>query len=213
MAWNIRGSRCCILHIPKTAGCWVADSLRHAGLVLIPVRCGDSHVRHATWWHLRDRRLKLSQERTVVFVRHPVAWWQSVWQWIDTDKGDPARINKEVWHPFHVAKLQRGLSFPEFVETTFERQPAFFSRMCEWYTGPPGCRKISHIGKQESIAKDLIRLLQAVGAGLTKEQEKAVLKFRLNMVNASAGGVDCPKWVNRLICEQERAVLDRWKYE
>jgi len=193
----------------------VHSALQVAGLRVVPVRSPGSHVRHATWAHLRDRRHHYSIERTFTFVRHPVPWMKSVWRWINTEPGNPARIDQHVWHPFHCARLVPGTTFTDFVVDVYGKQPAWFTRMCEWYIGPPGHDRVPHIGKQERLAADLLRILQATGHNLDKKQIRQVKLFGKQHVNTTRqfGTVECEPWVIEMIIDQEREMMERFEYE
>lgn len=212
MAWHIAGRKACFLHIPKTGGSWVHEALQVAGFKVVAIRSPESHVRHATWNHLRDTRLRFSIERTFTFVRHPVDWWKSVWRFVNTTLGDPARIDQHVWHPFHCAMLKRGTTFADFVQDVYSVQPAWFTRMVEWYVGPIGGEFVKHIGRQESLVADLLRILKEIEVGLVPNQVQKIKRYGKRQVNSTRqfGQVDCEPWLIDLIEQQERPVIERW---
>lgn len=136
---------CQILHIPKCGGKWVQQALEAGG-----VQYTEWHVAHATRPH--------KDLPAVAFVRHPLTWWQSLWRY-RMGRGWPG---DEV--PFRVAGEPYNLeplfsdSFAKFAQNVLRDCPGYCGRIFELFVGP-----VAFIGRQESLAGDLVRALQMFG--------------------------------------------------
>jgi hypothetical protein len=193
------------IHVPKTAGQWVAEALENAGVEtepLGPVHASPDEV-------LEDRRCG-SRPVVFTFVRDPLTWYQSMWahrmdeEWEPID--DPEWFSQawiDVWEDF--TRSTRSDRFEDFVENALERYPrGFVSSLYARYTS--GC---THIGRQETIVDDVVRILELAGEefdgerlartkpknvrGSTKWRQKAAaytpeLADRIRRVEAGAFG-------------------------
>jgi hypothetical protein len=184
------------LHIPKTGGTWVTQALMEQGLV----RCsfGDKHADMVRVLHpltftpigrtrlrtFAKRLLSLPRRRAVVrsdfrfcFVRHPTAWYESYWKWQRTgapyhgrwnvwgDEADPVRR----WHALAALNYVRDEDFNGFVRRAVARRPGFVSELFGWYTQAG----IGFVGKQESLADDLVRVLRRLNVAFDENRLRA----------------------------------------
>jgi hypothetical protein len=147
------------VHIPKSAGQWVAQTLNNAGLIV-----GTLGVVHASPDEIRHELA--FQQRSIVFtiVRHPLSWYQSIWvhrmneNWLPMD--DPNWFTPrwmDIWAEF--TKHCQASRFDEFVRKCITYFPnGFVSTLYEVYT--EGC---SFVGKQERLVEDLLKVLKLAG--------------------------------------------------
>lgn len=200
------------LHVPKTGGSWVRDTLKACGLLADDQP--DYHV-HAdmlrvmnksffqrdsqTMAYLFGRRMEkifrpmgLFRSRveepeldafTFCFVRHPLRWYESVWRagsrsgvytmtedqlqkFVATQR-DP-RMRE--WHPFNEIRPCYREDFNAMMREINRQCPGYVSRIFSAYT----TSRIDFVGKQESLADDLVRVLQQLNVNFdeTRLREK-----------------------------------------
>ena len=128
------------LHVPKTGGKWVAEVLSR--LDLIERKLGKKHD---------DTNHLDCLDYTFCFVRHPFNWYES-WFKYQTALGWLEFGNADEWHPCRDLNGLGGLNFESFLSDVLTYRPGFVSRMYSGY-------QADFIGKQESLADDLIRVL------------------------------------------------------
>jgi len=128
------------LHIPKTGGKWVQQALQAGGVEFEEWSVTHCDVRSAPY----------PERFTFSFVRNPLTWWQSVWRYGMVRK----TRNQSIWPPFRETLL--GESFGEFIEDVLAEHNGLCSRVFANFTG-------QFVGKQESLAEDLVRALTAAG--------------------------------------------------
>lgn len=147
------------IHIPKTAGQWVASALEHMGLAT-----GHLGVVHASPDEIRSE--PAFQQRPVVFtmVRHPLLWYPSMWahrmdeNWSPVDDPDwftPRWV--DTWASF--TESCRSDTFDDFVHKCTARFPSgYVSMLYDAYT-----RDCTFVGRQENLAQDLVKALELSG--------------------------------------------------
>lgn len=163
-----------VLHIPKTAGNWVAHVLRESRL--IRSRVGHKHADVArTMFAMMPRRARaLSGRRSGIvpgrrarietpfiftFVRNPLSWYESWYKYQSQDSrgweefGTPGQLSD--WHPNSILNGLGHRDFNVFVERVVEERPGYVTELFFAYTSP----EVSFVGKQESIREDLCRAL------------------------------------------------------
>jgi hypothetical protein len=169
------------IHIPKTAGQWVAHAIRRAGLAegsLGPVHASPDELAHDPRYRSRPIRF--------AFVRDPVTWYPSMWAhrtheaWSPID--DPEWFSErwiDRWAEF-TANV-RAKTFDEFVNRCAEWYPdGWVSRLYEAYTDD-----CTHIGRSETVQDDLVRILRLAGDSVDPVN---ISKTPAMNVRASVGG-------------------------
>ena len=142
---------CRIYHPPKTGGNWVWLACEHAGL--LPVYVSPKHIGP-------QDAPPAPPKIGVSIVRHPLSWWRSVYQnrvehWTSGKNGADLAGNKLVYYPG--INECRADTYAEFMRNILSA-----NRVGYWH-GPYRHPCISYILKQESLATDLVRVLQLAG--------------------------------------------------
>lgn len=156
MAYLI-GTDTLFVHPPKTGGKAVLQALRLAGHRVRPVRSPGWHNGHATAEQCRDRRYTWAC--VFGFVRHPVAWWQSLRDFCNTPGGRAFDIDPKLKHPYR-SILDDCREFRDADADTFvravaiDRNPGFYGSMLRGYYGDD-FSGADWIGRQETLARDL----------------------------------------------------------
>lgn len=196
------------LHVPKTGGEWVREAIAAAGIPTRESNRGQtwnaqkhSHLLDTTGlkgWNFAFRRRPLTWRRPwggflFAFVRNPLDWYRSAWAY---------KSERNLWkddEPFD-AKCYSD-DFQQFVRNVLEHYPGHVSDLYELYTGREETGVISFVGRQESLAADLVKALRLANE---KFDEKALLAT--SRVNVTA---ESPKWKDRCAYtpELEEAVI------
>ena len=162
-------SRTTFYHIPKTGGTWVKLAMRRSGLEVGRAR---EHRRvghpfglkreHATPATVRD---EYKEDRlSFCFVRHPVEWLRSSWAFRYRTQG----MGKTA--PIHDLWVDE---FQLFVLAVLEHLPGYVTQLYQYYIGLDA-DGIDFIGRQESLADDLVRVLALAGEAFDEETLRSV---------------------------------------
>ncbi len=156
MAIVLKETRALFVHIPKTGGTWVEAVFNKLGIANQRApHSPAASVRHATLDQLPG-----DYDFRFAFVRHPVAWYESWWKF---QAGAWRRFEQGRWHPQRVLENCADDDFSQFVMNCLEHQPAYVSRMYEWFLGPPGNDRFDFVGRTESLRDDLTHVLRQLG--------------------------------------------------
>ena len=210
------------LHVPKTGGTWVTGVLEELGLVRCRVSTKHSDMervvhggRHFPLRHLEKLARfgpgwsgRLRRAYKFCFVRHPLTWYESWWKYMTNRGWHPWSTwkGRRQWHP--IADLD-GLGSPDFgtfVRNVCERQPGFVTRLYESYA-PDG---IDFVGKMETLADDLGRVLAAIGA--PHDPGALGRRPRANVSPEAARPVVWDAALRREVERLERGALERFRY-
>ncbi len=175
MSACVCGDRALFLHIPKTGGSWVESTLKAHGL-------GDEKVATidgVTWRHAPLPMLRQSFDFTFTFVRHPLSWYESWWKF---QAGQWQIFEPGVWHPQRTLERCQSDDFSEFIRLMIRHEPGYVSRMYEWFIGPPGHDYVQFVGRQETLAGDLVEVLTRLGC-----------EFDVEMVRQAPRANESPK--------------------
>lgn len=188
-------------HVPKTGGTWVKVALEAAGVRTWAVHTtGGPHPFNLKWAHScpgtvpeRSREGRFS----FCFVRRPVPWYTSYWAF-RSRKG--ARRDEN----FPADGLWSD-DFDQFVNNLLDAHPGgFVSALYQYYTGPD-CSGVDFVGRQESLADDLVRALTLAGESFDEEALRATgrcnrspgkLKKLCVLSDATRARVaECERWI------------------
>lgn len=155
----VHTDRSVFYHVAKSGGIWVKEAMRHSGLPY--GRCRDRHVDHPFGLKREHSTPDVVMDEdkegrfSFCFVRHPVTWYQSFWCYrIKTDALDMKfPLDRLCWHD----------EFESFVRNVLDMYPqGFVTRLYQYYVGS-GADGVDFIGRQESLADDLVKALTLAG--------------------------------------------------
>lgn len=210
--------RSIFLHIPKTGGEWVREAIKAAGVPTRESNPGWDWARQkhsalaessgreaisfafkskpATWWQGKGRF-------TFAFVRDPFAWYPSFWSYRMEHGWDPNdRVDAEC----------KAEEFEPFAWNVLKKFPGHVSDLYELYVGRAD-GTIDFVGRQESLAEDLVRALRAAGEKFDEA--------RLRATPPVNEGASLRKWKERCVysdelraavAKAERRVMKRFGY-
>ena len=118
------------LHVPKCGGFWVDEALRRVGIARQHVPSPADETRADC--HCRREDFDGDPDLVFTFIRHPVAWYESVWKY---QSGQPHNWDSWEWHPMWPLRDLRHHDFPSFIDLVLKHCPGFLTRMYEWYAG------------------------------------------------------------------------------
>lgn len=149
------------IHIPKTGGTWVKAVLQESGIECQPAVVAGSH--NLPWRHEHPPAV-----RKFCFVRHPVTWVESIWRALHQSwpllNASPVIYDERAFSPIRLLTRTCGeRDFPDFIQSLLSREPAFVTRMFEWYIGPRGAPLVNMVGRMEHLKNDLAKILAALG--------------------------------------------------
>ncbi len=160
------------MYIPFCGGTWVRSALAAAGVETEEAVQPDGNEA----WHGLARQFVGEFDRKVVFVRHPLKWYESYYvRFRALSTGEPERSTAEPltrvkrFLPFGCLQKYCHQDFDHFISNCIERQPGFVSRMYEWYAGPPGGAGVDYVGRQENLAENFLDVMDKLGYELDRE--------------------------------------------
>jgi hypothetical protein len=177
------------IHVPRTGGTWARLAMEAAGIEAR--KLGDGY-------HPTRQELDIEGHFTFAFVREPLSWYGSEWnyrRWLRTTGIDEMKHFYDQW---------LDLAFPDFLDRIIEGRPGFLSQYYESYVGPPD-DPIDFIGRFESLADDLVRALELAG----QEFDEEVLRT-FAPVNRSAPTPACPADLRERLVRVERNAYERF---
>lgn len=134
-------------HLPKTGGSWVSEVIHGTG-----VSCLDTAMHLAP----EDFLGAVPDRFAFTFVRHPVTWWRSLWNWTHLH-GWPSSA-----YPFQrITQVCKWHSYEAFMERVLTDMPGEYSRIVAVWT-----EGMHRVGRFESLAADLESILAEAGAPL-----------------------------------------------
>lgn len=210
------------LHVPKTGGTWVTKVLYDLGLV--EQEFGHQHadmvrVLHAYGFPVGKSSMgcpnaSISHQIEIstykfCFVRHLLSWYESWWrymeekEWIGWGKLD----DKNHWHPCMTLNGMGHSDFNMFVTNVLTAHPGFVTELYSRYTD---CG-IHFVGRQESLAEDLLHVLCSMGLDVDLERV-----LRVPSINASFNSRKAVQWDKKVLAYAKKVEwpgLVRYGYE
>lgn len=201
-------------HIPRTGGTFVERVIDGMGVEanrwISKQNSRQCPKKHSLLSHYhRDELAKV--RRIAVFVRHPVDYYATTWQYIHSSRLSSRRRLAHLWtrwrwHPFRQAGLLYKPDFCEWCEAVLEQEPAWATRLMAWYVGPEHGEFCDFIGRTETIAPDLSMLLTAVGHPTSE-----CMLAEIGRVNESTvPKPEIPDELRQRICREERVLIRRF---
>lgn len=222
------------LHIPKTGGSWVYQTLRELGLVrrtmrryphlgferalVFPngVRRWKEWGRAENWlpgnWLRPGRRMKIPY--TFCFVRHPVRWYESWWRYMRGKEEIPwieDAINRERWlKRWGQLCLPCEMFDPDFnvfMRKLHERFPGYVT----WLYGNYAVPEVDFVGRQERLMEDLPCVLRILGLGFDEARMRA--RPVLNDSKFEGPPIQWDEGLLREVQAAEQTAMIRYGYE
>ena len=186
------------VHIPKTGGTWVGRAIEACGYAVEQAKGAGSH----------NLRMAYGHDCTAfTVIRHPLAWYTSVWRGLKSSWGErrsrdwSGMHRTPTWSPLRLLTETCGdPDFSTFVRNVLRRQPGFYTRMVEWYVGPPGAPLVDLVGRTEM----LVPLMQEI---------VPEWKWPAEWPEAANVGTGVTVFDRELLCElnrSEQVVLERF---
>lgn len=201
------------VRIPKCGTIYVQRALDAVGItVQRAARIAHPHydfgLEHAPPWAMAWPTKPLA----FAFVRHPVTWYESWWkyqQWQDWPKMGTDAVPRTS-HPQTMLEGLGSDSFDVFVRNVISREPAYVTRLYEWFLGPENAPHIdpAFVGRLESIHVDLGRFLRSFGYA------SAALQIPEEPEHVSP--TESPVWERETfwrVVELEQAAIRRFGYD
>jgi hypothetical protein len=210
MALLLRGGAA-FLHIPKTGGSWVTEVLDRQGLIRRRFSHEHAGIDLALTWFSRRRWLQ-AQPFMFCFVRNPLSWYESFFAYMSDPKvawrkwGRSASGPGQRWHPNNMLNGCGSPDFNEFVRNVVRARPGYVTELFGWYAKPP----ISFVGKQESLAEDLIAVLRACGAQFNEDGVRQTPPVNSRVLERA---IEWDPAVRREVIQLEYAAFRRFGYD
>lgn len=134
--------RSCFLHVPKTGGSWGKKAVEAAGIDCLQFSPGGNQ-------HARRCECPCPEKFMFAFVRHPLGFYRSYWQYKMTCGWDPHNA---------IDESCRSDDFHTFVTAVLTLMPGIYGRSLQDFVGSAG-NPINFIGKYENLVEDLITAL------------------------------------------------------
>lgn len=156
---SARCVRAFVTRIPKCGTIWTEAALSHHGILAQPATVQPMFCygpRHRPAWAVTE-----SWSMAFALVRHPVSWYES---WFRFQRGKWPHFAGLA--PSHPQRVLDGLGHDDFntwVARVLEREPAYVTRMYEWFLGPPDAPIVTRVGRLETASVDMAEFLTLLG--------------------------------------------------
>ncbi len=167
---------------------WVRKAIHEAGIV----------TREIGILHAIPAEAPVPGRFRFAFVRHPAEWYRSFW----------AYRMREGWTEDSLLDTKcRSDRFGRFMESALRYCPGYVSQLYELFVGPPWAPAVEFIGRQESLAYDLVRALRAAGELFDEVKLRAVPP-----VNTDARLPVWPRGLLKEVTRAEERAMERFGY-
>ena len=207
------------IHIPKTGGSWVRQAIRRAGVPAVEMPCMWHDGTDADWTRNKDGgRLEYGHmcmhcalhdidpkgRLTFAFVRHPLWFYRSMWSY---------KMNRG-W------EMGNGLdekfchdTFEGFVNKCMDMAPpgmGYATSVYEWFLDN-GKKTVDFVGRQESLADDLVKALRMAGESFDEEALRTTPAINASKNEYRDKAVYSPELL-ALVLEKDDAAIRRFGY-
>ena len=139
------------LHIPKTGGRFLTDFFNQRGMLIKELMAKkEGWGKHAD---LEDT-MEYKDLYTWVVIRHPIAWYQSVWA------SRIKRFNQGDWKDTDLWKEVQSNKFITFIENCIEKRPGYYSRLLERFLYDDVENQVNFVCYYEALSNDVIRVFE-----------------------------------------------------
>lgn len=192
MAIYLGDSDTIILLPPKIGSHWITraievSKIRHAVVGPTSLRNHGTLAQHGRQF-----------SGIITFVRHPITWYQSYWQYRSSNNSWD-----DGWELDHICG---HTTFPEFVQRAAHNLPGYVSRMFEQYAGPRD-DPVKFIGRQERLCSDLLSFLDEIG-----EKYRRDCVLTLQRENASSQHPKLDPYLETILRGSENDAITRYGY-
>ena len=195
MAWLLKNGDIG-MHVPKTGGTWLGDTLRRLGLLQTDTRLPHTPLMEFVY-PIEQAAFKFA------FVRHPLTWYESWWRW----SMDITWRNQLQVPILPACAFEPNADFNAFVSKCVEIAPGMVSAMYELFVGPTD-HPIEFIGRQEQAMEDLKQLLTLRGLSFDASILETSGKQRVS-------GYPAPMWdidLKDRVAKAEQQAMVRFGY-
>jgi hypothetical protein len=188
--------RIVFIHVPKTGGGWVTEAMKAAGIR--QERIGDMH-------HLGKDEVDLQGRFAFAFVREPLSWYGSAWNFRRRIWKEKATETPELEIPeAEFPDEWFAMDFPDFLDKVINDRPGYLSRYYEHFVGPPNS-PIDFIGRYENLVEDVVSALTLAGQEFDEEALRA-----FPAVNTTGPLPTCPIEVRDRLIAAELPAYERF---
>lgn len=185
-------------HLPRTSGTWVRKVL-FSGAVAGNMTMLNRYLKGGRDTFLNRKHLPPSvikpENFSFAFVRHPLDWYQSVWKY---------RTRFGEWQAKNNCKLTEKCGrndFRKFIDAVIKNHPeGYYTKIVEEFA------MVDFMGRQESLADDLIKALTIAGE---KFDEEAIRNYRRAHVSRNIELSYTPEQKEKLL-KIEKKVIDTY---
>jgi len=157
------------IHIPRTGGTWINEAFRilnvHVSMKFQRKKCSNTRklvAKHCLLSHYAAKEFA-KWDTSFAFVRHPIAYYESVWGWLKESGKYKAKVGRFCWHPFMEAYLNFDADFNIWAGRMLETHPGWVSHLFDMYVGPEGGEFVDYIGRTESLLKNFCEIMADFG--------------------------------------------------
>jgi tetratricopeptide (TPR) repeat protein len=183
-----------ILEVTKSGSKWVRAAVTASGIPHEQI--GPAELRGHGTLAVHGRQFRF----ICCFVRNPLTWYASYWGYRMAGG----------WRTAYTldARCQHE-SFRQFIRSAVAELPGFLTRYFEEYTGPLGA-SIDFVGRQESLADDLVRALEMAGEDFDEVAIRATAPTNVGTVRPE--GPDIGEDTAHLLTLSEWDAMRRFGY-
>lgn len=198
-------------HIPRTGGSWIEQAIHATGVdVARWIQKSPAWLPHKHSLLSHYYTDSMPQVRFVwTVIRHPIAYYESVWKWMRQRTRLRQVIRRWDWHPHAAAAKWTQPDFDDWVFLMLKHEPMWYTRLIEQYVGPAGGEFVDFIGRTETLLPDFVAAMVAFGYGeeLAEARESIEAIGRPNAIDRS---IEWSPELKAEVLESERLVIDRF---